>query len=101
MIGVPSVFLSHGLLLGPCMTDLLVGAFVAAPIGGLLWGFGAFVLRIGFQWILSKLKGRRFDALDKPTQRDLSSSDRRDPFLGDDHPHVENIPSPTSKGKFS
>jgi hypothetical protein len=42
------------------------GAFVAAPIGGLLWGFGAFALRLGIQYTVAKVKGRRFDALDRP-----------------------------------
>ncbi|KAF2654153.1 PX-domain-containing protein [Lophiostoma macrostomum CBS 122681] len=45
------------------------GAFVAAPIGGLLWGFGACALRIGTLFVLSKVKGRRFDALDRPVSR--------------------------------
>lgn len=42
------------------------GAFVAAPIGGLLWGFGAFCLRITVQYIIARVKGYRFDALDRP-----------------------------------
>lgn len=42
------------------------GAFVAAPIGGLLWGFGALALRLTTLFILAKIKGHRFDALDKP-----------------------------------
>ena len=42
------------------------GAFVAAPIGGLLWGFGALALRLGIQYTIAKVKGRRFDALDRP-----------------------------------
>lgn len=42
------------------------GAFVAAPIGGLLWGFGALALRLSFQWLHARIKGHRFDALDKP-----------------------------------
>ncbi|RDL31526.1 Uncharacterized protein BP5553_09735 [Venustampulla echinocandica] len=42
------------------------GAFVAAPFGGLLWGFGACALRISFHFVMSKIKGTRFDALDKP-----------------------------------
>ncbi|KAL8681498.1 MAG: hypothetical protein Q9224_002159 [Gallowayella concinna] len=41
------------------------GAFVAAPIGGLLWGFGAFAVRIGVQWLLAKVRGHRFDAFDR------------------------------------
>ncbi|KAK0749648.1 hypothetical protein B0T18DRAFT_461120 [Schizothecium vesticola] len=42
------------------------GAFVAAPVGGLLWGFGALALRLGIQYTAAKVKGRRFDALDRP-----------------------------------
>lgn len=42
------------------------GAFVAAPVGGLLWGFGALGLRLAFQFVRAKMAGRRFDALDRP-----------------------------------
>jgi len=42
------------------------GAFVAAPIGGLLWGFGALALRLAVQWTIAKVKHQRFDALDRP-----------------------------------
>ncbi|OTB07314.1 hypothetical protein M426DRAFT_71733 [Hypoxylon sp. CI-4A] len=42
------------------------GAFVAAPIGGLLWGFGALAMRLVVQYTLSKVRGTRFDALDYP-----------------------------------
>lgn len=42
------------------------GAFVAAPVGGLLWGLAAFGLRIAIQWTIAKRKGTRFDAFDKP-----------------------------------
>ncbi|SPQ19717.1 19d9ddb0-d10c-4f18-8ad8-b0a922b34bc7 [Thermothielavioides terrestris] len=42
------------------------GAFVAAPVGGLLWGFGALGLRLGIQYIRARAKGERFDALDRP-----------------------------------
>ena len=87
-------------MLGSCISDLLTGAFVAAPVGGLLWGFGAFALRIGFQWIIAKLKGERFDALDKPPQRDFPSFGRREPSLDDDRQHVEDDSRPTTKGKF-
>jgi Na+/proline symporter len=46
------------------------GAFVAAPVGGLLWGFGALAVRLTYQYIEAKVKGRRFDALDRPTYLD-------------------------------
>lgn len=42
------------------------GAFVAAPFGGLLWGFGALLVRLVFQWAHAKIKGHRFAALDRP-----------------------------------
>lgn len=39
---------------------------MAAPIGGLLWAFAAFVGRISFHFIWAKVKGHRFAALDRP-----------------------------------
>ncbi|KAL8969457.1 MAG: hypothetical protein Q9197_004335 [Variospora fuerteventurae] len=42
------------------------GAFVAAPVGGILWGFGAFALRVGLQWAVARARGQRFDAFDRP-----------------------------------
>ncbi|KAK3336816.1 hypothetical protein B0T19DRAFT_396520 [Cercophora scortea] len=42
------------------------GAFVAAPFGGLLWGFGALAVRLAVQFVIAKVKGQRFDALDRP-----------------------------------
>jgi Na+/proline symporter len=42
------------------------GAFVAAPIGGLLWGFGALALRLAIQYIMSRVNGHQFDAFDQP-----------------------------------
>lgn len=51
------------------------GAFVAAPIGGLLWGFGALALRLGIQYVLAKVKGKRFDALDRPAPTVVTEHD--------------------------
>lgn len=42
------------------------GAFVAAPVGGLLWGFAAFALRLAVQYVQARRRGHRFDALDRP-----------------------------------
>jgi len=42
------------------------GAFVAAPVGGVLWGFGALGLRLGLQYIKARAKGERFTGLDRP-----------------------------------
>lgn len=44
------------------------GAFVAAPIGGLLFGFGACGTRIASLWVWAKVRGTRFDALDRPVE---------------------------------
>ncbi|KZM20500.1 transporter [Ascochyta rabiei] len=49
-----------------------VGAFVAAPFGGLLWAFGACAVRISALWIWAKVKGHRFDALDRPVPRETT-----------------------------
>ncbi|KAJ4312765.1 hypothetical protein N0V94_007274 [Neodidymelliopsis sp. IMI 364377] len=48
------------------------GAFVAAPFGGLLWAFGACAVRISSLWVWAKVKGHRFDALDRPVPRPLT-----------------------------
>ncbi|KAF2971190.1 hypothetical protein GQX73_g2404 [Xylaria multiplex] len=40
------------------------GAFVAAPVGSLLWGFGALGLRTSVKYMLAKNQVRHFDTLD-------------------------------------
>ncbi|KAM0307360.1 hypothetical protein ACHAPM_000073 [Fusarium culmorum] len=67
------------------------GAFVAAPVGSLLWGCGAMVVRITFQYVHAKVRGHHFDALDRPL--DLRPVSRED-----DTPS-ENLVSQTT-GKF-
>ena len=47
-------------------SNILLGAFVAAPVGGLLWAFGAFGIRIGAQWLLARSQSRRFEAFNRP-----------------------------------
>lgn len=42
------------------------GAFVAAPVGGMLFGIAAMLVRFAALWIYAKATGTRFDALDKP-----------------------------------
>jgi hypothetical protein len=48
------------------------GAFVAAPVGGLLFALAAFGIRLGALWIKAKVKGQRFDALDRPAAPDAA-----------------------------
>jgi Na+/proline symporter len=49
------------------------GAFVAAPFGGLLWGFGACALRIATLFVISKVRGHRFSALDRPVPHPMAT----------------------------
>ncbi|KAI1427235.1 hypothetical protein F5Y12DRAFT_737990 [Xylaria sp. FL1777] len=51
------------------------GAFVAAPVGGVIWGFIALAGRLGFQYAQSKINGSRFDALDRPIPTGIMSED--------------------------
>ncbi|KFA75345.1 hypothetical protein S40288_01992 [Stachybotrys chartarum IBT 40288] len=44
------------------------GAFVAAPVGGFIWAFLALAFRLGIQFVLAKVRGHRFDALDRPIE---------------------------------
>jgi len=79
------------------------GAFVAAPVGGLLWGFGALALRLTFQWSHAKLKGRRFDALDRPPPAPPSfftGNQVRDEEPEPDHDQVYTQGTADLKGRF-
>ena len=75
---------------------------MAAPVGGLLWGFGAFGLRLGVQWMLAKVRGHRFDALDRPPLPDPSFLVRADerPSDEEDQEPVPAAKSSSVKGKF-
>ena len=73
------------------------GAFVAAPVGGLLWAFGAFALRLAAQFAYAKYKGHAFTALDRPAYlaRDSVSSTHDD----DEYPPAQAVES-EFRGKF-
>ncbi|KAK3935617.1 hypothetical protein QBC46DRAFT_397139 [Diplogelasinospora grovesii] len=62
------------------------GAFVAAPVGGLLFGFGALALRLGAQFVTAKVTGTRFDALDRPVP-----AIERDDVTGDADDEAESV----------
>ncbi|KAL8914145.1 MAG: hypothetical protein Q9171_001140 [Xanthocarpia ochracea] len=78
------------------------GAFVAAPIGGLLWGFGAFTMRISVQWMLAKVRGHRFDAFDRPPAADPSFfTGSRERSFDENEPEPATVAkTPSLKGKF-
>lgn len=63
----------------------MIGAFVAAPFGGLLWAFGACALRISAIWVWAKVKGHRFDAFDRPVPRQMAHTGA---FDAEDHATV-------------
>lgn len=48
------------------------GAFVAAPVGGLLFAFAAFCSRICVLWVMAKAGGYRFAAFDRPAAPDAA-----------------------------
>jgi hypothetical protein len=64
------------------------GAFVCAPFGGLLWGFGALALRLAFQYLHAKVGGHRFDALDRPAYLDRPLSGGNE-YADSDEVHVD------------
>ncbi|KAL8942422.1 MAG: hypothetical protein Q9216_001686 [Gyalolechia sp. 2 TL-2023] len=78
------------------------GAFVAAPIGGLLWGFGAFGLRVGIQWMLARVRGQHFDAFDRPTppHRSLAVGPVERPSSEEDGEPVADAKASSLKGRF-
>ncbi|KAI1276305.1 hypothetical protein F5Y07DRAFT_367042 [Xylaria sp. FL0933] len=51
------------------------GAFVAAPVGGVIFGFIALAGRLSFQYVQSRIRGTRFDALDRPLPAGLLSEE--------------------------
>lgn len=67
------------------------GAFVAAPVGGLIWGFIALACRVGFQFAKASITDGRFDALDR-------SRDRVRPLSSDGEVVEETVS--TKAGKF-
>jgi Na+/proline symporter len=78
------------------------GAFVAAPVGGLLWGCGALVLRLSYQWVHAKVKGYRFEALDRPAYLDRHV-DGAGEYADSDEIHEDSqagIVTVDHKGKF-
>ncbi|KAI9715907.1 MAG: hypothetical protein M1812_005727 [Candelaria pacifica] len=75
------------------------GAFVAAPIGGLLWGFGTLAVRLSCQFLSAKIKGQRFDAFDRPPPPPpafYSGVENSE----EDREHVASGETSTKKGKF-
>ncbi|KAK6341950.1 hypothetical protein TWF730_001434 [Orbilia blumenaviensis] len=45
------------------------GAYVAAPIGGLLFLFGSCAIRLAVLWGVSRVNGTRFEGLDRPAPK--------------------------------
>lgn len=44
-----------------------IGAFVAAPVGGMLFAIGGLILRVSYQFIVAKRTGKPFTAFDRPS----------------------------------
>jgi len=71
------------------------GAFVAAPVGGLLWGAGALGLRLGIRYVVARVKGERFDALDRPVY--LADGDAAAAAAGSYQNHRDNDDDETAR----
>lgn len=76
------------------------GAFVAAPVGGLLWGLGAFALRLAVQWIIAKATGNRFNALDCPPPWPAADFPVTEALSEEDGEPVEHVTAKSVKGSF-
>lgn len=81
-------------------TDSCTGAFVAAPVGGLLWALSAFALRIGYHWIMAKAKGHRFDAFDHPLPASPTVHNGNIDRDDEDTEGVTTVETRPMKGKF-
>jgi len=78
------------------------GAFVAAPVGGLLWGLGALGVRLAWKYVESRIKGTRFDALDRPIYLN-THVDGENEYAADGEIHsdrAEGTVTVDHKGKF-
>ncbi|KAI9715227.1 MAG: hypothetical protein M1828_000925 [Chrysothrix sp. TS-e1954] len=76
------------------------GAFVAAPVGGFLWAFGALFCRLAFSWIYAKARDERFTALDKPQKVLRSDSDPIDAGSDPLAPSLEGSPGAIKSTKW-
>ncbi|KAK8204707.1 hypothetical protein HDK77DRAFT_412158 [Phyllosticta capitalensis] len=54
------------------------GAFVAAPVGGLLWAAAAFALRVALAWARARATGTRFAAFDDPRKVAVETDEAAD-----------------------
>ncbi|KAK7628371.1 urea transporter [Phyllosticta citricarpa] len=52
------------------------GAFVAAPVGGLVWAAAAFVARVACQMVYARARGVRCDVFDDPRERIVETDER-------------------------
>lgn len=95
MQGAELLLLQKGLYAGDWS---VFGAFVAAPVGSFLWGFGALGLRLTFQFVMAKRQGRRFDALDRPVVNDSAVDNSVD--QGEIHQRHDETVSTKGPGKF-
>lgn len=91
---MPDLIIHH---LAQHFSNTLTGAFVAAPLGGLLWALGTAALRIASLWLWSRIRGHRFDALDRPVPRQMS--DRPGAFDADDRETESVLESSVHAGK--
>ena len=80
------------------------GAFVAAPVGGMLWAIGALLLRLLVLWTRARITGTRFDALEKPIEPFTPAvyEEREPEREGENGPEEvsQEVVKPAATGKF-
>lgn len=78
------------------------GAFVAAPFGGILWGFGALAVRLALQYFFARARGERFDALDRPDYLRDDTTSGNEYATSDEirHDADQGVVTVTHTGKF-
>lgn len=76
------------------------GAFVAAPVGGLLWGWGSCAVRLAFLFARARATGRRFDALDRPAPIYVGDGVEGSPVRHDDEGDAALAATSRTVGKF-
>lgn len=65
-----------------------------------MWALGAFVLRISIMWAYAKIKGRRFDAFDRPRQLEPLDPVGQRNSVDEEHEPVNAVETSPNKGKF-
>ena len=74
------------------------GAFVIAPVGGVIITLASAALRIAVLYAYSKVTGKEFTALDKPVTVEVENQDHTYGSIDDDESDTKRWSNKTSEG---